>query len=34
MKDFDYIKINSVNPFYFIIGEVDGHIEEKMEINT
>ena len=32
-KDFDYVKINSVNPLYLIIGEVDGCIEEKMEIN-
>ena len=29
MKDFDYLKINSVNPFYFIIGKVDEYIEEK-----
>ena len=28
-KDFDYVKINSVNPLYLIIGEVDGCIEEK-----
>ena len=33
MKDSDYVKINSVNPLYLIIGEVDGCIEEKMEIN-
>ena len=25
---------NTVNSLYFIIGEVDGYIEEKMEINT
>ena len=25
----DYNSINSVNPLYFIIGEVDGYIEEK-----
>ena len=29
MKDSDYVKINSVNPLYFIIGEVDGYIEES-----
>ena len=29
MKDSDYVKINSVNPFYLIIDEVDGSIEEK-----
>ena len=29
MKDFDYVKINSVNPLYLIIGEEDGYIEEK-----
>ena len=29
MKDSDYVKINSVNPLYLIIGEVDGCIEEK-----
>ena len=33
MKYSDYIKINSVNPLYIIIGEEDGYIE-KMEINT
>ena len=25
----DYEKINSVNPLYLIIGEVDGYIEEN-----
>ena len=25
---------NTVNPLYFIIGEVGGCIEEKIEINT
>ena len=25
----DYNSMNSVNPLYFIIGEVDGYIEEK-----
>ena len=25
----DYNSINSVNPLYFIIGEVDGYIKEK-----
>ena len=34
MKDFDYVKINSVNPLYLIIDKVDGYIEQKMEINT
>ena len=28
MKDSDYIKLNNVNPFYLIIGEVDGYFEE------
>ena len=30
----DYENINSVNLLYLMIGEVDGYIEEKMEINT
>ena len=34
IKDSDYVKINSVNPLYLIISEVDGYFEEKMEINT
>ena len=29
MKDFDYVKINTVNTFYLIIGEADRYIEEK-----
>ena len=29
IKDFDYVKINSVNPLYLIIAKVDGYIEEK-----
>ena len=29
IKDFDYVKINSVNPLYLIIGKVDGYTEEK-----
>ena len=29
IKDSDYVKINSVNPLYLIIDEVDGHFEEK-----
>ena len=29
MKDFNYVKIKSVNPLYLIIRKVDGHIEEK-----
>ena len=27
----DYENIHSVNPLYLMIGEVDGHIEEKNE---
>ena len=30
----DCENINSVNPLYLIIGEVDGYIEKVMEINT
>ena len=29
VKDSYYVKINSVNPLYLIIGEVDGYIKEK-----
>ena len=29
MKNSDYLKIDIVNPFYLIIGEVDGYIEEN-----
>ena len=29
IRDSNYIKINSVNPLYLIIGEIDGYIEEK-----
>ena len=29
----DYESIHGVNPLYFIIGELDGYIEEKIEIN-
>ena len=29
MKDLEYVKINSVNSQYLIIGEGDGFIEEK-----
>ena len=29
MKDSDHVKINSINPLYLIIGEVDGYIEEN-----
>ena len=29
MKDFDYVKINSANPLYLIIGEADGYTEES-----
>ena len=28
MKDSDHVKINSVNPLYLIIDEVDGYIEK------
>ena len=28
MKDSEYVKINSVNPLYLIINEVDGYFEE------
>ena len=31
MQDYDYVKINSVNPLHLIIGEIDGFIEEKNE---
>ena len=33
MKDSKYVNIHSVNPFYFIVDEVDGS-KKKMEINT
>ena len=29
MKDSEYVKINSVNPLYLIINEVDGYIKEE-----
>ena len=29
MKDFDYVKINSVNPLYIIVGEAFGYVEKK-----
>ena len=29
VKDYYYVKINSVNPLYLIISEVDGYIKEK-----
>ena len=29
MKDSDYVKINTVNVLYLIIGEVDEYIEEN-----
>ena len=31
VKDSDYVKINSVNPLYLIINEVDGYFEEINE---
>ena len=34
MKNIDHVKINSVNPLYVTINEVDGSIAQKMEINT
>ena len=33
IKDSDHVKINSVNPLYLIIGEVDGYIEEESNGN-
>ena len=33
MKDSKYVDIHSVNPLYFIVDELDGSIEEKIEIN-
>ena len=32
VKDFYYVKINSVNPLYLIISEADKYIKEKMEL--
>ena len=29
MEDLDYVNMHSVNPLYFIIYKVDGHIEES-----
>ena len=29
MKDFDYLRISSINPLYLIIGKVDRFIEEN-----
>ena len=29
LKDSDYVIINSINPLWLIIDEVDGHFEEK-----
>ena len=29
MKGSDYVKINSVNPLYLIIDQVEGHFVEK-----
>ena len=34
MKCSDYVKIESVNPLYLIISEIDVHIKEKMDINS
>ena len=34
MKNSDYVKINTVNPLYLIIDQVDGLFEKKMEIST
>ena len=33
VKESDYLKINSVNPLYLIISEVDKYIKEKMKVN-
>ena len=33
MKNSKYVDIHSVNPLYFIVDELDGSIEEKIEIN-
>ena len=33
MKESDYVKTDSVNPSYFIIGKIDVYIEEKIKIN-
>ena len=32
IKDFDYVRINNVNPLYLIIGKADGYTEEKNRI--
>ena len=29
MKDFDFVKINSVNPLYIIMDEANGYTEEN-----
>ena len=29
MKDFDYVKINSVSPLYLVANNVDGYIKES-----
>ena len=29
MKDFDYLKINSVSPLYLVANNVDGYIKES-----
>ena len=34
IKNSNFVKINSVNPLYIIINEVDGSITEKMELNS
>ena len=34
MKNSKYVNIHRVNPLYVIIGEADGSVEEKIEINT
>ena len=33
MKDSKYVKINSVNPLYLIINEVNEYIKKELEIN-
>ena len=33
VKDFDYVKIDSVNPLYLILSEAGGYIKGKREVN-
>ena len=34
MRKSDHVRINSINPLYITINEVDRSIAEKMEVNT